>query len=157
MRVPAKNLASDDEAILRDATRYRALFKHGFSVRFLGREYESKELADCAIDAVSLALGRAAEPIIRDEKKIEPPREPVSHAPAAGDSVILRSDLPAVLGVCSETVRRLMKANKLPPPDVDLSQRTRGWRLSTLRAAGINIPDAPDVIAPGRQGANAPP
>ena len=32
-----------------------------------------------------------------------------------------------------------MKANKLPPPDVDLSQRTRGWRLSTLRAAGIGL------------------
>lgn len=58
------------------------------------------------------------------------------------DRLILRGDLPEELGVCSETVRRWMKAKKLPPPDVDLSQRTRGWRLSTLRAAGINLPSA---------------
>lgn len=58
------------------------------------------------------------------------------------DRLILRGDLPEALGVCSETVRRWMKAKKLPPPDVDLSQRTRGWRLSTLRAAGINLPSA---------------
>jgi hypothetical protein len=55
------------------------------------------------------------------------------------DRLILRRDLPDELGVCSETVRRLMKANKLPPPDVDLSLRTRGWKLSTLRAAGIGL------------------
>jgi hypothetical protein len=32
-----------------------------------------------------------------------------------------------------------MAAGKLPAPDVDISQRTRGWKLSTLRAAGINL------------------
>lgn len=56
------------------------------------------------------------------------------------DRVIWRADLPKVLDVSSETIRRYIKEEKLPPPDVDLSLRTRGWRVSTLRAAGINIP-----------------
>jgi hypothetical protein len=41
--------------------------------------------------------------------------------------------------VTDETLRRWMKAGKLPKPDVDLSHRTRGWRLSTLRRAGIKL------------------
>jgi predicted site-specific integrase-resolvase len=57
------------------------------------------------------------------------------------DKVIWRRDLMKMLGgVASETVRRWLKEGKLPAPDVDLSQRTRGWRKSTLRAAGINVP-----------------
>ncbi len=55
------------------------------------------------------------------------------------DVVIWRRELCAKLGVTSEAVRRMMKAGKLPKPDVDLSQKTRGWRLSTLHAAGINL------------------
>ena len=55
------------------------------------------------------------------------------------DRVVWRADLCATLRVCSETIRRYMKDNKLPPPDVQLSRRTMGWKLSTLRAAGINI------------------
>lgn len=55
------------------------------------------------------------------------------------DRVIWRPDLQALIGVHSETVRRWLKTGKLPTPDVHLSQRTLGWRLSTLRAAGINI------------------
>lgn len=56
------------------------------------------------------------------------------------DPIIWRSDLHVRLQRSSETVRRWIKDNKLPPPDVSLSLRTRGWRLSTLRAAGINLP-----------------
>jgi predicted DNA-binding transcriptional regulator AlpA len=41
--------------------------------------------------------------------------------------------------VCSETIRRYMRDEKLPKPDVELSRRTMGWKLSTLRAAGINL------------------
>lgn len=55
------------------------------------------------------------------------------------DRLVTRQELQATLDVCSETVRRWMKSEKLPPLDVDLSRRTRGWRLSTLRAAGINL------------------
>ncbi len=58
------------------------------------------------------------------------------------DRLIMRADLPGELNVTTETVRRWLKADKLPAPDVDLSQRTRGWRLSTLRRAGINLPSA---------------
>ena len=56
------------------------------------------------------------------------------------DRVLWRRDLPARFNVDTETVRRWIKAGKLPPPDVDLSRRSRGWRVSTLRAAGLNIP-----------------
>ncbi len=56
------------------------------------------------------------------------------------DYVIRLSELPKILGRSSETVRRLRKAGKLPKPDVALSLKTVGWRLSTLRAAGINLP-----------------
>ena len=56
------------------------------------------------------------------------------------DRVILRRDLTTLLDVCSETVRVWLKAGKLPPPDVNLSRRVQGWRVSTLRAHGINVP-----------------
>lgn len=55
------------------------------------------------------------------------------------DQVIWRRDLEQKLNVGSETIRRWMKSGKLPKPDVDISRRTRGWRLSTLRTAGINL------------------
>jgi hypothetical protein len=55
------------------------------------------------------------------------------------DRVIYRADLCKSLRVCSETIRRYMKADKLPKPDVMLSRQTMGWKASTLRAAGIDI------------------
>lgn len=55
------------------------------------------------------------------------------------DRVVWRRELQAAASVSSETVRRWMKDGKLPLPDVNLSHRTKGWRVSTLRAAGINL------------------
>jgi hypothetical protein len=55
------------------------------------------------------------------------------------DRVIWRRELQAAACVTSETVRRWMRDGKLPEPDVNLSYRTKGWRVSTLRAAGINL------------------
>jgi hypothetical protein len=55
------------------------------------------------------------------------------------DRVIWRRELQAAACVTSETVRRWMRDGKLPTPDVNLSYRTKGWRISTLRAAGINL------------------
>jgi predicted site-specific integrase-resolvase len=55
------------------------------------------------------------------------------------DTVIYRADLCKRLGVGSEAMRRWLKAGKLPKPDVDISQKTRGWKMSTLRAAGIDL------------------
>jgi predicted DNA-binding transcriptional regulator AlpA len=55
------------------------------------------------------------------------------------DRVIWRRELQAATDVSSETVRRWMRDGKLPRPDVALSHRTKGWRMSTLRAAGINL------------------
>lgn len=56
------------------------------------------------------------------------------------DIVLWRADLRKRMGVCEETLRRWIKADKLPKPDVHLSQKSMGWRMSTLRAAGINLP-----------------
>lgn len=55
------------------------------------------------------------------------------------DPVIWRQDLQKLMRVKSETIRRWKVNGKLPPPDVQLSHRTCGWKLSTLRAAGINL------------------
>lgn len=66
--------------------------------------------------------------------KMTDPQNPLEHEP-----VIWRADLQRKMRVSSNTVRRWMIDGKLPPPDVDLSRRTRGWRLSTLREAGINL------------------
>lgn len=55
------------------------------------------------------------------------------------DRVIYRRDLCNELGIGSEALRRWMKAGKLPKPDVAISQKTLGWRLSTLRGAGLNL------------------
>ena len=57
----------------------------------------------------------------------------------SNDKVIWRRDLEHRLNVGSETIRRWMASGRLPKPDVDLSRRTRGWKLSTLREAGINL------------------
>lgn len=55
------------------------------------------------------------------------------------DRVIWRPELTKLMGVTSNTVRRWMKTERLPKPDVDMSRKTQGWRISTLRSAGINI------------------
>lgn len=39
----------------------------------------------------------------------------------------------------TDTIRKMIKQGKLPPPDVKISQRTRVWKASTLRAWGINF------------------
>lgn len=59
--------------------------------------------------------------------------------PAVLDRVIWRADLQTKLNVTSNTVLRWMKAGKLPPPDVAISRKTKGWKLSTLHGAGIGI------------------
>ena len=55
------------------------------------------------------------------------------------DRVIWRPDLYQLLGVGSSCVTKWLKAGKFPKPDVALSQKTMGWKVSTLRAAGINL------------------
>ena len=56
------------------------------------------------------------------------------------DKVIWRHDLQAMMAVSSETMRRWIKAGKLPKPDVAMTSKTMGWRVSTLHNCGINIP-----------------
>lgn len=53
------------------------------------------------------------------------------------DRVIWRRELQEKMHVSGETMRRWLRDKKLPEPDVDISSRTKGWKLSTLHAAGI--------------------
>ena len=55
------------------------------------------------------------------------------------DRVIWRPELQQLAKVSSETIRRWIKDERLPPADVAFSRKTMGWRVSTLRAAGINL------------------
>ena len=55
------------------------------------------------------------------------------------DRVIFRPELMKTMNLTSETIRRWMIARRLPAPDVAMSCKTLGWRLSTLRNAGINL------------------
>lgn len=55
------------------------------------------------------------------------------------DRMLSRADLADALRVSAETLRLWLKAGKLPKPDVALSRKTYLWRLSSLRAAGINV------------------
>lgn len=55
------------------------------------------------------------------------------------DRVIWRHDLQSMMSVTSETMRRWIKQGRLPKPDVAMSFKTMGWRISTLHNAGINI------------------
>lgn len=61
-------------------------------------------------------------------------------AALAEDQILRLHDLMARLGVTStETIRRYRRDKKLPKPDVALSKRNVGWKVSTLRAAGVNV------------------
>lgn len=55
------------------------------------------------------------------------------------DPIIKRGELQKILDVCSDTLTRYIKTGKLPPYNVNFSQKTCGWRRSTLRAAGVNV------------------
>lgn len=53
--------------------------------------------------------------------------------------MISRTDLRKTLDVSGETLRVWLRAGKLPPPDVNLSQRAQWWKPETLAAVGIHI------------------
>ena len=60
-----------------------------------------------------------------------------------------RNDVFALLGgITAEGLRRLIKAKKFPPPDVDISARTQAWNRSTLIALGYELPAAETPAAP---------
>jgi len=64
---------------------------------------------------------------------------PVMQRIIAADPIVWREDLQVVLRISSETVRRWLKSNKLPKPDIYPTRKTMGWKLSTLRGAGLDI------------------
>jgi len=55
------------------------------------------------------------------------------------DRVVYRDEMMRALDCCSRTLTRYVTSKKLPAPDVSLTLQKQGWRISTLRAAGINL------------------
>ncbi len=64
---------------------------------------------------------------------------PETSTQAEGDRMVWRKQFTDAMGVCSETVRLWIKAKKLPVPDVNVSPKVMGWKLSTLRNAGFDL------------------
>lgn len=55
------------------------------------------------------------------------------------DRVIWRQDLPEMMRVHNNTISKWITEGKFPTPDVQMTRRSFGWRLSTLRSHGINL------------------
>lgn len=66
------------------------------------------------------------------------------------EPIITPVELRALLKCSRETIRRQMEANKIPPFDLNLSNHIRGWKPSTLKAAGINV-FSEEPVGPGLQ------
>lgn len=59
------------------------------------------------------------------------------------DPIIWRDDLRLALnGISNDTVRRWLKSNRLPKPDIFPTRKTMGWKMSTLIGAGFDISGA---------------
>lgn len=57
------------------------------------------------------------------------------------DRIVWRQELQQVLGVSLESISRYLRTpGKLPPPDLNLSAKKVGWKVSTLHAAGLKLP-----------------
>lgn len=60
-----------------------------------------------------------------------------------------RDDVRALLfDISAEALRKLIKAKKFPPPDVNITARTQAWNRSTLIALGYELPAAETPAAP---------
>lgn len=58
------------------------------------------------------------------------------------DRAVPRTEVRALLGgVTTETVSNWIKDGRLPKPDLQVSRRTVFWKASTLRKAGLAVPD----------------
>jgi hypothetical protein len=55
------------------------------------------------------------------------------------DRVVYRAEMMRALDCCSRTLTRYVRDEKLPAPDVRLTLQKQGWRISTLRAHGVNL------------------
>lgn len=56
------------------------------------------------------------------------------------DPIIWRDDLRVALNnISNETVRRWLKSNRLPKPDIFPTRQTMGWKMSTLKQAGFDL------------------
>ena len=68
----------------------------------------------------------------------------------AADTPIFSADLMALLGIQHpNTLRTQIKAGKVPPPDVRISQKTRYWHRATLVKVGLLPDDSANPPTPG--------
>ncbi|MCL2020823.1 MAG: hypothetical protein FWG81_01645 [Betaproteobacteria bacterium] len=65
--------------------------------------------------------------------------EAMEKQPENTDRVIWRPELCDLTGVTRTTLNRWLKNGKLPTPDIYMSRKRYGWRLSTLQSHGVNL------------------
>jgi predicted site-specific integrase-resolvase len=57
-----------------------------------------------------------------------------------GDDVLLkRAELVQRLRINTGTLGRWMREKRIPPPDIATTRKNQQWKVSTLRAAGLNV------------------
>lgn len=54
--------------------------------------------------------------------------------------LIHRRELQASFSVSAEAMRQMLKSGRLPPLDVNVSDKVQGWYPQTLRDAGVKVP-----------------
>jgi predicted site-specific integrase-resolvase len=55
------------------------------------------------------------------------------------DTLLKRHELVARLRISSDTLRRWLVEKRIPPPDIATTRKNQQWRVSSLRAAGLNL------------------
>jgi hypothetical protein len=55
------------------------------------------------------------------------------------DRLLTRAELLIILRTNSDTFSRWVREKRVPQPDVKTTQKNQQWKVSSLRAAGLNI------------------
>lgn len=55
------------------------------------------------------------------------------------DALLKRSELVLLLRINTGTFGRWMREKRVPLPDINTTRKNQQWKVSSLRAAGLNI------------------
>lgn len=67
------------------------------------------------------------------------------------ERMVMRPEVRTILGVSNETLRRWIRDQQFPAPDVSFTRLRHGWKASTLRRRGLVVPEpSPQTPASSR-------